>query len=157
VERRTGPQWRDGYLVGDGTCFPLFQKSELHGESFYDRKCNYFLNCQVLSYYILLSCAFSDICFRLLASHTIYKLWTMLLAWLEGSMTPLPFQLLVLPRNQSLSLLQMSGCGQILHIHVAFGVSHLSRSLQEEDLLHSRGILIFICLQYAFVLLSHTC
>jgi hypothetical protein len=80
VESRAGPEWRDGYLTGDGSCFPLFQKPGLHGESFYDRKCNYSLNCQVPFYFILLSSTFSNIFIRLSASHTIYKLWTTLLA-----------------------------------------------------------------------------
>jgi hypothetical protein len=50
VESKTCKEWKGGYLTGDGSCFPLFQKPGLHGESFYDRKCNYSLNCQVLLY-----------------------------------------------------------------------------------------------------------
>jgi hypothetical protein len=47
VERRTCRAWRHGYLTGDGSSFSLYQKPGLHGESFYDKKCNYSINCQV--------------------------------------------------------------------------------------------------------------
>jgi hypothetical protein len=52
VESRTCGEWRGGYLTGDGSCFSLFQKPGYHGESFYDKKCNYSINCQVLVFFL---------------------------------------------------------------------------------------------------------
>jgi hypothetical protein len=47
VASRSCPEWRNGYLTGDGTCVPLFQKPSEYGEAYFDKKKNYSLNCQV--------------------------------------------------------------------------------------------------------------
>lgn len=47
VERVTCPEWRDGFLLADGTKFPLFQKPGLHGEAWFDKDKNYSIDCQV--------------------------------------------------------------------------------------------------------------
>jgi hypothetical protein len=47
VERATCPEWRGGFLLADGTKFPLFQKPGLHGEAWFDKNKNYSIDCQV--------------------------------------------------------------------------------------------------------------
>ncbi|KII82824.1 hypothetical protein PLICRDRAFT_112152 [Plicaturopsis crispa FD-325 SS-3] len=49
VEANSCPEWRDGWLMVDGTLVPLFQRPESHGNSFFDRKSNYSLNAQLIS------------------------------------------------------------------------------------------------------------
>jgi hypothetical protein len=47
VQSVSCPELRNGYMTGDGTCIPLFQKPSQHGESYFDKKKNYSINCQV--------------------------------------------------------------------------------------------------------------
>lgn len=47
AESRTCPEWRRGFLAIDGSTINLFAKPSYFGESFYDRKSNYSLGCQV--------------------------------------------------------------------------------------------------------------
>jgi len=47
VERATCPEWRNGFLLADGTKFALFQKPGLHGEAWFDKNKNYSIDCQV--------------------------------------------------------------------------------------------------------------
>jgi hypothetical protein len=47
VESATCPEWRNGFLLVDGTKFALFQKPGLHGEAWYDKNKNYSIDCQV--------------------------------------------------------------------------------------------------------------
>lgn len=47
VEEATCPEWRNGFLLADGTKFPLFQKPGLHGEAWFDKNKNYSIDCQV--------------------------------------------------------------------------------------------------------------
>ena len=47
VERLTCPEWRNGFLLADGTKFTLFQKPGLHGEAWFDKNKNYSIDCQV--------------------------------------------------------------------------------------------------------------
>jgi hypothetical protein len=47
VERATCPEWRNGFLLADGTKFVLFQKPGLHGEAWFDKNKNYSIDCQV--------------------------------------------------------------------------------------------------------------
>jgi len=47
AEARTCSAWRNGVFAADGTAIPLFAKPGLFGETFFDRKSNYSLNCQV--------------------------------------------------------------------------------------------------------------
>ncbi|KIJ60258.1 hypothetical protein HYDPIDRAFT_99136, partial [Hydnomerulius pinastri MD-312] len=47
TEKATCPEWRNGFLAGDGSGLPLYQKPGCFGETFYDRKSRYSLNCQV--------------------------------------------------------------------------------------------------------------
>jgi hypothetical protein len=47
VEAATCPEWRNGFLLADGTKFPLFQKPGLHGEAWFDKNKNYSIDCQV--------------------------------------------------------------------------------------------------------------
>jgi len=47
VAKKVCPEWRDGYLVVDGTKFPLFQRPGLHGNAWFDKSRNYSLDCQV--------------------------------------------------------------------------------------------------------------
>ena len=49
VESRSGcPAWRDGWCFVDGTLIPLAFRPFWYGQSYFDRKCNYSLNIQVL-------------------------------------------------------------------------------------------------------------
>jgi len=47
VEGVTCPEWRNGFLLADGTKFVLFQKPGLHGEAWFDKNKNYSIDCQV--------------------------------------------------------------------------------------------------------------
>ena len=47
VEEKTCPAWRNGIFAADGSTIPLFQKPGFFGETFYDRKSKYSVNCQV--------------------------------------------------------------------------------------------------------------
>jgi hypothetical protein len=47
VESRTCPAWRNGFLAVDGTSINLYAKPGYYGETFFDRKKRYSLNCQV--------------------------------------------------------------------------------------------------------------
>lgn len=48
-EEKTCGEWRDGYLVVDGSTFELFQKPGHYGETYFDKSSNYSLNAQVSS------------------------------------------------------------------------------------------------------------
>ncbi|KAJ7645860.1 hypothetical protein B0H17DRAFT_1215838 [Mycena rosella] len=43
------PEWRDGWLMVDGTLVPLFQRPGLFGNVWFDRKSNYSMNVQIIS------------------------------------------------------------------------------------------------------------
>ncbi|KIK33749.1 hypothetical protein CY34DRAFT_99065, partial [Suillus luteus UH-Slu-Lm8-n1] len=45
VESRSCPEWRNGIFAIDGSAINLYEKPGHYGESFYDRKSNYSLNC----------------------------------------------------------------------------------------------------------------
>lgn len=47
VSELTCPEWRHGFLMGDGTKVPLFQKPGLHGEAYFDKNKDYSLDLQV--------------------------------------------------------------------------------------------------------------
>ena len=47
VEVATCPEWQNGFLLADGTKFPLFQKPGLHGEAWFDKNKDYSIDCQV--------------------------------------------------------------------------------------------------------------
>jgi hypothetical protein len=47
MEDQTCPEWRDGWMVADGTKFPLFERPGLHGDAWFDKNKDYSLDCQV--------------------------------------------------------------------------------------------------------------
>ncbi|KIK23917.1 hypothetical protein PISMIDRAFT_32470, partial [Pisolithus microcarpus 441] len=47
VENKSCRGWRNGIMAADGSTINLFQKPSIYGETFYDRKSRYSLNCQV--------------------------------------------------------------------------------------------------------------
>ena len=47
VEMHTCSEWRNGFLLVDGTKFSLFQRPGLHGDAWYDKSGEYSINCQV--------------------------------------------------------------------------------------------------------------
>lgn len=49
MEIQTCPEWRDGFLLGDGTKVPIFQRPGLHGDAWFDKNKDYSLNVQVCS------------------------------------------------------------------------------------------------------------
>ncbi|KAF5359926.1 hypothetical protein D9758_013985 [Tetrapyrgos nigripes] len=49
VERCSCPAWRNGWCLVDGTLVPLFNRPYWYSESYFDRKCNYSLNFQIIS------------------------------------------------------------------------------------------------------------
>ncbi|KAL1749955.1 hypothetical protein FB107DRAFT_224683 [Schizophyllum commune] len=51
VEKETCPEWRNGYLLADGTKLPVFCKPGLHGEAWYDKNKDYSLDAQVISFF----------------------------------------------------------------------------------------------------------
>ncbi len=42
-------EWRNGFCMVDGTLIPLYRKISHYGETFFDRKCNYFINIQIIN------------------------------------------------------------------------------------------------------------
>ncbi|KAF7372536.1 DDE Tnp4 domain-containing protein [Mycena venus] len=49
VEAHSCKAWRDGWCMVDGTLVALFDRPFWFGESYFDRKCNYSLNIQIVS------------------------------------------------------------------------------------------------------------
>ncbi|PIL29432.1 hypothetical protein GSI_08374 [Ganoderma sinense ZZ0214-1] len=49
VESHSCKAWRDGWCMVDGTLVPLDERPFWYGESYFDRKCNYSLNVQIVS------------------------------------------------------------------------------------------------------------
>jgi len=49
VEEIAIPEWRNGWVMIDGTLIPLYTKPSYYGESFFDRKSNYSLNIQIVN------------------------------------------------------------------------------------------------------------
>jgi hypothetical protein len=47
VAGKSCPEWRDRYLMVDGTKFALFQWPGLHGDAWFDKNHNYSLDCQM--------------------------------------------------------------------------------------------------------------
>jgi hypothetical protein len=47
VEEKTCSEWRNGFLLVDGTKIPLFQRPGLHGDAWYDKSGKYLIDCQV--------------------------------------------------------------------------------------------------------------
>ncbi|KIK72563.1 hypothetical protein PAXRUDRAFT_180436 [Paxillus rubicundulus Ve08.2h10] len=47
IQENSCPEWHNGILAADGSAFHLHAKPTLHGKTFFDRKSNYSLNCQV--------------------------------------------------------------------------------------------------------------
>lgn len=47
VEGHSCAEWRDGFLLVDGTKFPLFQRPGLHGDAWFDKDGAYSIDCQV--------------------------------------------------------------------------------------------------------------
>jgi len=66
VTEQVCPKWSNGYLMVDGTKFPLFQRPGLHGDAWFDKNWNYSLDCQVRFYFSLCCC----ILIFFLACHT---------------------------------------------------------------------------------------
>ncbi|KAL1671979.1 hypothetical protein EV122DRAFT_225588, partial [Schizophyllum commune] len=48
IEKETCPEWRNGYLLADGTKIPVFCKPGLHGEAWYDKNKDYSLDAQII-------------------------------------------------------------------------------------------------------------
>jgi hypothetical protein len=53
AESRTCPEWKGGFLAIDGSTVNLFTKPGYYGETFFDRKSNYSLGCQVIYFFHL--------------------------------------------------------------------------------------------------------
>ncbi|KDQ60037.1 hypothetical protein JAAARDRAFT_191464 [Jaapia argillacea MUCL 33604] len=49
VEKHSCKAWHDGWCLVDGTLVPLYDRPYWYGESYFDRKCNYSLNIQIIS------------------------------------------------------------------------------------------------------------
>ncbi len=47
LEEQVCKEWQDGFMMVDGTKFPLFQHSGLHRDTWFDKNRNYSLDCQV--------------------------------------------------------------------------------------------------------------
>jgi hypothetical protein len=47
IEEETCPEWRNGFLLADGSKFPLFQRPGLHGDAWFDKDGEYSIDCQV--------------------------------------------------------------------------------------------------------------
>ena len=55
VASKTCPEWQNGYLTGDETCIPLFQKPGEYEKVYFDKKKNHSVNCQIHFLIILIS------------------------------------------------------------------------------------------------------
>ena len=49
VETHSCKAWRNGWCLVDGTLIPLYARPFWYGESYFDQKCNYSLNIQVMT------------------------------------------------------------------------------------------------------------
>ena len=47
IEEQTCEEWRNGFLLVDGTKFALFQRPGLHGDAWFDKDGEYSIDCQV--------------------------------------------------------------------------------------------------------------
>jgi len=56
VAAQVCPEWSDGYMMVDGTKFPLFQRPGLHSNTWFDKSWTYSLDCQVHGYVYLCYC-----------------------------------------------------------------------------------------------------
>ncbi|KIK81385.1 hypothetical protein PAXRUDRAFT_156221 [Paxillus rubicundulus Ve08.2h10] len=50
TQNHSCPEWHNGIFAADGSAFPIFAKPTMHGETFFDHKSNYSLNCQAIIY-----------------------------------------------------------------------------------------------------------
>ncbi|KAF9220555.1 hypothetical protein BS17DRAFT_714286 [Gyrodon lividus] len=75
TQEHSCPEWRNGILAADGSAFRLHAKPTLHSETFYDRKSNYSLNCQMS---IMVHLFFgTNICsFTIVGHMLIYYSWS---------------------------------------------------------------------------------
>jgi len=53
VAAQVCPEWSNGYMMVDGTKFPLFQQPGLHGDTWFNKSQTYSLDCQVHGYVYL--------------------------------------------------------------------------------------------------------
>ena len=53
VEEVVCPEWRDGFLLADGSKFPFYQRPGLHGDAWFDKDGAYSIDCQVHLIYSL--------------------------------------------------------------------------------------------------------
>lgn len=65
MEEKGGPEWRDGWLVVDGTLIPLACRPTIQGESFFDRKKNYSINLLASLYHADILCIANDNTFQI--------------------------------------------------------------------------------------------
>jgi hypothetical protein len=47
VEEHTCPEWRNGFLLVDGTKFSFFQRPGLHGDTWFNKDGEYSIDCHV--------------------------------------------------------------------------------------------------------------
>jgi hypothetical protein len=47
IEEQTCSEWRNGFLLADGTKFAFFQRPGLHGDAWFDKDGEYSIDCQV--------------------------------------------------------------------------------------------------------------
>lgn len=50
VDEAVCPEWRGGFLLADGSKFPLYQRPGLHGDAWFDKDGAYSMDCQVRSF-----------------------------------------------------------------------------------------------------------
>lgn len=115
-------EWRGGWLAADGSSIPLFQKPGFYGETFYDRKSRYSLNCQVSDYFLSEKITTNTFgCYRQLLCLTIFVLWTMGWAIQEVHMMQMPLGALESLRSMRPFLQMMSGYGGTVPIPFCHG------------------------------------
>jgi hypothetical protein len=54
VEEVLCSEWRGGFLLADGSKFPLYQRPGLHGDAWFDKDGTYSIDCQVCLIYFIL-------------------------------------------------------------------------------------------------------
>lgn len=141
VERATCPEWRNGFLLADGTKFVLFQKPGLHGEAWFDKNKDYSIDCQVRrGFFFCVDSTDRDLLFRSSVCLKVYSSLITRWAILAACTTRGLSEARVLSRTTIRSLDLANGCGQTPHTHLKHGALRRSRSLSTGSLLQTRGL-----------------
>ena len=144
VEEVTCPEWRNRFLLVDGTKFVLFQKPKLHGEAWFNKNKNYSIDCQVrsnpLRHKVILTCTLSS--FRSSVCHKVY--WSLTTHWVTQAACTMHGHSEALKHSRTMRKYsgKVNECGQTLYIHLRHGALPHLRSLSTDSSLQTSGHII---------------